>query len=138
MNKEGFIIRSNAGLYDVFCDDKIYVSKPRGKFRKDFKHPLVGDNVIIEVLNDSEGFIIEIKDNKIVMEVNEFKKHIEDAYNQGYKDGSSISTVVYDDPYWWRKLTCNGTSITALNTTNTLTADKISTDSTSGTLEIKY
>lgn len=62
MNKEGFIIRSNAGLYDVFCDDKIYVSKPRGKFRKEFKHPLVGDNVVIEVLNDTEGFIIEIKD----------------------------------------------------------------------------
>ena len=54
MNKEGFIIRSNAGLYDVFCEDKIYVSKPRGKFRKEFKHPLVGDNVIIEVLNDNE------------------------------------------------------------------------------------
>ena len=53
MNKEGFIIRSNAGLYDVFCDDKIYVSKPRGKFRKEFKHPLVGDNVVIEVLNDT-------------------------------------------------------------------------------------
>ena len=50
--------------------------------------------------------IIEIKDKKIVMDVNEFKKHIEDAYQQGYQDGSSISTTA-DSPYWWRYLTCN-------------------------------
>ena len=35
MIKEGFIIRSNAGLYDVFVDGVIYSSKPRGKFRKE-------------------------------------------------------------------------------------------------------
>ena len=82
--------------------------------------------------------IIEIKDNKIIMDVNEFKKHIEDAYHQGYTDGGSIGTVVYNDPYWWRRLTCDGTSITNIDTTNMLTADKISTGSTIGTLEIKY
>ena len=64
MNKEGFIIRSNAGLYDVYVDGVIYSSKPRGKFRKEFKHPLVGDNVVIEVLNDKEGFIVDIKDRE--------------------------------------------------------------------------
>ena len=64
MNKEGFIIRSNAGLYDVYVDGAIYSSKPRGKFRKELKHPLVGDNVVIEVLNDKEGFIIDIKDRE--------------------------------------------------------------------------
>lgn len=64
MNKEGFIIRSNAGLYDVLVDGKIYSSKPRGKFRKELKHPLVGDNVIVELLNDKEGFIIDIKDRE--------------------------------------------------------------------------
>ena len=62
MIKEGFIIRSNAGLYDVYVDGDIYASKPRGKFRKELKHPLVGDNVVIEVLNEKEGFIIDIKD----------------------------------------------------------------------------
>lgn len=84
--------------------------------------------------------IIEIKDNKIVMDVNEFKKHIEDAYSQGYKDGSSVGTVIYDDPYWWRKLTtCNGTNITStLDTNDTLRADKVSTGSTIGKLEISY
>lgn len=62
MIKEGFIIRSNAGLYDVFIDGTIYSSKPRGKFRKEFKHPLVGDNVIVDILNDKEGFIVDIKE----------------------------------------------------------------------------
>ena len=64
MNKEGFINRSNAGLYDVYVDGVIYSSKPRGKFRKELKHPLVGDNVIIDTLNDKEGFIVEIKDRE--------------------------------------------------------------------------
>mgnify|MGYP003297033921 CR=1 FL=1 len=74
MNKEGFIIRSNAGLYDVFCDDKIYVSKPRGKFRKEFKHPLVGDNVVIETLNDKEGYIEKAKISKEMLFIPSEKK----------------------------------------------------------------
>ena len=65
--------------------------------------------------------IIEIKDKQIVMDVNEFKKHIEDAYQQGYKDGSSISTITYDDPYWWRKITFCGDTITGSASTTTLT-----------------
>lgn len=63
--------------------------------------------------------IITIKDNKIVMDVNEFKKHIEDAYQQGYRDGSPSLTTT-NDPYWWRQVTC----------TNTLTAS----DTTSGSI----
>ena len=51
--------------------------------------------------------IITIKDNKISMSVEEFKKHIEDAYQQGYHDASSISTL--NNPYWWRDLNCNPT-----------------------------
>ena len=66
MIKQGFIIRSNAGLYDVFVDGEIYVSKPRGKFRKELKHPLVGDNVSIDVLSKETmtGNIIDICERK--------------------------------------------------------------------------
>lgn len=53
--------------------------------------------------------IIEVKDNKIIMDVSEFRKHIEDAYQQGYRDAGSLSTVTYNNPYWWRDLTCAGT-----------------------------
>ena len=48
--------------------------------------------------------VIEVKDSKINMSMSEFKKYIEDAYQQGYSDASKVST--YNNPYWWRDLTC--------------------------------
>lgn len=49
--------------------------------------------------------IIEVKDGKISMSVSEFKKYIEDAYQQGYTDGGSIITTGPQDRFWWRDLT---------------------------------
>ena len=74
--------------------------------------------------------IIEIKDNKIVMDVNEFKKHIEDAYQQGYSDGNSAGTITYNDPYWWRYLS---PTITCTDSTSTATL-KINADDVTGSI----
>ena len=55
-------------------------------------------------------------DNKVVMSVEEFKRHMDAAYNQGYSDGNS-AVAIASTPYnqkWWYDVTCNGT---ALNTT---------------------
>ena len=55
--------------------------------------------------------VIEVKDGKINVTISEFKKYIEDAYQQGYSDASKITTS--NSPYWWRDLTCtNGTVAT--------------------------
>ena len=40
---EGIIIKNQSNDYTVRTKKGIYVCKPRGKFRKEFKHPLVGD-----------------------------------------------------------------------------------------------
>jgi hypothetical protein len=48
--------------------------------------------------------IIEVRDNKINMDVSKFKKYIEDAYQQGYKDGGSVITTGPQDRFWWRDL----------------------------------
>ena len=61
--------------------------------------------------------VITIKDDNVVMSVDEFKKYIEDAYQQGYRDGSPSLTTV-NDPYWWRRVTCNQTTMTATDHTN--------------------
>ena len=53
--------------------------------------------------------IITIQDNKIVMDVNEFKKHIDDAYNQGYRDASSITCS--QSNRWWNDLSVKGTLV---------------------------
>ena len=54
--------------------------------------------------------IITIKDNNIVMSIDEFKKHIDDAYHQGYRDASSITSTTNDNQ-WWKHLAYNDLSI---------------------------
>ena len=41
----GFIIKANAGLYDVYSNGVTYQCKARGKFRIGEYSPLVGDEV---------------------------------------------------------------------------------------------
>ena len=48
--------------------------------------------------------IIQVKDNQIVMDIKEFKEHIENAYHQGYSDGSSLNSSTPNNPYWWRDI----------------------------------
>ena len=59
---QGKIIRGIAGFYYVHNGSRIYECKARGAFRNDGIKPLVGDNVEIEVLDDTtgEGSIIRI------------------------------------------------------------------------------
>ena len=42
---KGFITKVNAGLYDVYANEKTYTCKARGKFRIGEYSPLVGDEV---------------------------------------------------------------------------------------------
>lgn len=59
---QGKIIRGIAGFYYVHNGSHIYECKAKGIFRKDGIKPLVGDNVILEVLDEEKllGNIISI------------------------------------------------------------------------------
>ena len=60
---QGKIIKGIAGFYYIYAEnDEIYECKAKGIFRKDKQKPLVGDNVEIEVLDESEkkGNIVKI------------------------------------------------------------------------------
>ena len=57
----GEIIKQISNDYTVKIDDKLYVCKARGKFRKMNITPLVGDNVKIDLDNN---YILEILDRK--------------------------------------------------------------------------
>lgn len=57
----GKIIKQISNDYTVKIDDKLYVCKARGKFRKMNITPLVGDNVKIDLDNN---YILEILDRK--------------------------------------------------------------------------
>lgn len=50
------------------------------------------------------------KDGKVDMTLDEFRKHMDAAYSQGYNDSSSALTVTYagnsHDKYW-RDIYCN-------------------------------
>lgn len=65
MNMQGKIVKGIAGFYYVHVvGSGVYECKAKGIFRKERLKPLVGDNVYIEVLSESEGNIIEILPRK--------------------------------------------------------------------------
>lgn len=61
---EGRIVRGIAGFYYVATEHGIVECRARGKFRKDNITPLVGDIVEIQMINDSEGYILNILPRK--------------------------------------------------------------------------
>ncbi|MDD4565703.1 MAG: ribosome small subunit-dependent GTPase A [Eubacteriales bacterium] len=61
---QGTIIKGIAGFYYVKAGDIVYECKARGIFKKDGITPYVGDEVIIENLNESEAVINEILPRK--------------------------------------------------------------------------
>lgn len=71
MNVSGKIIKGIAGFYYVYEQGEettIYECKAKGIFRNRNKKPLVGDNVVVEILGDGKGNIIEIlpRENELI------------------------------------------------------------------------
>ncbi|KAA9025920.1 ribosome small subunit-dependent GTPase A [Niallia endozanthoxylica] len=61
---EGKIVKALSGFYYVFSNDKLVQCRGRGVFRKNKITPLVGDEVVFQAENDTEGYILEIKERK--------------------------------------------------------------------------
>ncbi|MFV9509928.1 ribosome small subunit-dependent GTPase A [Tepidibacillus sp. LV47] len=61
---EGLIVRALSSFYYVKSGEKIWECKARGLFKKHQKTPLVGDRVVFEIINDQQGYIIEILPRK--------------------------------------------------------------------------
>ncbi|MCH1623828.1 ribosome small subunit-dependent GTPase A [Fredinandcohnia quinoae] len=58
---EGKIIKALSGFYYVLSDDgTITQCRGRGVFRKNKITPLVGDNVVYQAENETEGYILEV------------------------------------------------------------------------------
>ncbi|MGN0425472.1 MAG: ribosome small subunit-dependent GTPase A [Acetatifactor sp.] len=62
--RKGKIIKGVAGFYYVYSRGEIYECKAKGVFRKDNRKPLVGDNVVLDVLDEGKklGNVREIED----------------------------------------------------------------------------
>lgn len=65
----GKIIKAQKDLYYVISQDKTYMAKARGKFRKSKEKPLVGDYVEVDPQNENEAYI-----TKIYPRINEIKR----------------------------------------------------------------
>ena len=61
---EGKIIKALSGFYYVADDDQIIQCRGRGVFRKQKITPLVGDMVVYQAENPTDGYIMEIKDRR--------------------------------------------------------------------------
>jgi ribosome biogenesis GTPase len=63
---DGIIIKGVGGLYSVKTEFGLYTCAARGKFRVDEQTPLVGDYVIIDIIDEflKKGYLNEIKPRK--------------------------------------------------------------------------
>ncbi|MCQ6265746.1 ribosome small subunit-dependent GTPase A [Fictibacillus sp. WQ 8-8] len=61
---EGRIIKSVAGFYYVQYNDKVFQCRGRGNFRKKKITPVVGDWVVFESSNPTDGYIMDVKERK--------------------------------------------------------------------------
>ncbi|PLR77591.1 ribosome small subunit-dependent GTPase A [Bacillus sp. V3-13] len=61
---EGKIVKALSGFYYVLSDDQIFQCRGRGVFRKNKITPLVGDNVVFQIENETDGYILEIGERK--------------------------------------------------------------------------
>lgn len=61
---EGKILKALSGFYYVMGEEGIVQCRGRGVFRKNKVTPLVGDEVVYQAENDSEGYILEVKERK--------------------------------------------------------------------------
>lgn len=61
---KGKIIKGVAGVYTVNTEDNVYSCKAKGVFRKEGIKPVIGDNVLIDVISEDEleGSIARILD----------------------------------------------------------------------------
>ncbi|RFU63225.1 ribosome small subunit-dependent GTPase A [Peribacillus saganii] len=60
----GKIIKALSGFYYVLDGDKIVQCRGRGVFRKNKVTPLVGDSVVYQAENITDGYILEVNERK--------------------------------------------------------------------------
>ena len=58
--KQGVILKALSGFYYVFADGQTYACRARGKFRHRHIIPLVGDRVLITLLDETTGSLDDI------------------------------------------------------------------------------
>ncbi|MDK4450795.1 ribosome small subunit-dependent GTPase A [Enterococcus casseliflavus] len=61
---KGKIIKALSGFYYVAAEDEIFQTRARGNFRNRKITPLVGDEVIFESSNQTDGYLLEILPRK--------------------------------------------------------------------------
>jgi ribosome biogenesis GTPase len=61
---EGKIIKALSGFYYVANEDGVVQCRGRGIFRKNKVTPLVGDEVVYQAENATEGYVLEVKHRK--------------------------------------------------------------------------
>ncbi|WP_400247147.1 ribosome small subunit-dependent GTPase A [Niallia sp. JL1B1071] len=61
---KGKIIKALSGFYYVLSEGQLIQCRGRGVFRKNKVTPLVGDEVVFQAENETDGYILEVKDRK--------------------------------------------------------------------------
>lgn len=67
-------------------------------------------------------------DGKVVMTADEFKRHMDSAYNQGWSDGNCSGTTInypYSPNQWWYSINATNTTTTEPVTINGTTITNV-------------
>jgi len=62
--KQGIILKLTGGNYYIEVDGLLLKCRARGKFRIQDIKPVVGDHVLVEVLDHQEGYILAVEERK--------------------------------------------------------------------------
>ncbi|MCM3587141.1 ribosome small subunit-dependent GTPase A [Mesobacillus maritimus] len=61
---QGKIVKALSGFYYVLGEEGLVQCRGRGVFRKNKVNPLVGDEVVYQAENSTEGYIMEVKERR--------------------------------------------------------------------------
>lgn len=61
---EGKIMKAVSGFYYVLTEEEVIQCRGRGVFRKNKVNPLVGDHVVYQAENKTDGYVLEVKPRK--------------------------------------------------------------------------
>lgn len=62
---KGKIIKALSGFYYVLSEGQLIQCRGRGVFRKNKITPLVGDEVVFQAENETDGYILEVNERKM-------------------------------------------------------------------------
>jgi len=82
---QGKIIKGIAGFYYIHANQQVYECKAKGIFRNQKLKPLVGDNVVISILDEEKKIVKIVDSTRSTGKVSVREMAVEELFADGYE-----------------------------------------------------